>query len=136
MKTVKFLLVKNQNNNSIVYPDDMGKFKNSKILGEHVIADYYGSLPFDDYVTELPSLPTKITKRAFMQRFFQPERTLIRKSTDDIVIDIYEDLQSVRNVDLAHPDVIAALTYLTSVTILDAGRSDTIINNPITADEV
>jgi hypothetical protein len=83
-----------------------------------------------------PAANTKITKRAFMQRFTQPERTLIRKSTDDIVIDIYEDLQAINNVDLAHPDTIASLIYLTSVDILLEGRSDTIINNPITKDEL
>ena len=78
----------------------------------------------------------KVTRRAFMQRFTQPERTLIRKSTDDIVIDIYEDLQAVNNVDLSLQDTINALAYLTGVGILAAGRSDTILNTPVTEDEV
>ena len=79
---------------------------------------------------------TKLTKRAFMQRFHQPERTAIRKSTDDIVIDIYEDLQSVNNVDLSLQDTINALTYLAAVGILTAGRSDTILNTPVTEGEI
>jgi hypothetical protein len=64
----------------------------------------------------------RITKRAFVRRFTQPERTLIRKSTDDIVIDIYDDLQSVDTVDLDHPDTVASLGYLESVGILGTER--------------
>ena len=74
-----------------------------------------------------PPAIRKITKRAFMQRFTQPERTLIRKSTDDIVIDIYEDLQSVRNVELDMVDTVNALAYLSSIGILEAGRSAVIL---------
>ena len=69
----------------------------------------------------------KITKRAFMQRFTQPERTLIRKSVDDIVIDIYEDVQSVNNVDLDMTDTVNALAYLESIAILTVGRSAEIL---------
>ena len=85
---------------------------------------------------ELVYMGTKLSKRAFMQRFTQPERTLIRKSTDDIVIDIYEDLQSVNNVDLALQDTIKALTHLTTVGILIDGRSDEILNTPVTEGEI
>jgi len=74
-----------------------------------------------------PDAIRKISKRAFMQRFTQPERTAIRKSSDDIVIDIYEDLQAVNNVDLDHPDTEASLNYLTSAEILTAGRKDEIL---------
>jgi hypothetical protein len=71
----------------------------------------------------------KISKRSFMQRFTQPERTAIRKSLDDIVIDIYEDLQAVNNVDLDHPDTAASLGYLTSAGILVDGRTAEILVN-------
>lgn len=77
-----------------------------------------------------------ITKRAFMQRFTQPERTLIRKSTDDIVIDIHEDLKAVDIVTLSDQDVIDALTHLTLVGILAIGRSDTILNTPVEEGEI
>ena len=77
----------------------------------------------------------KITKRAFMRRFTQVERTLIRKSADDIVIDIHEDLQSTITVDLDLQDTIDSLTYLTSVAILADGRSNAILADG-TASEV
>ena len=82
------------------------------------------------------TIPTKITKRAFMVRFTQPERTAIRKSTDDIVIDIYEDLKSVNNVELTMQDTIDAIAYLTAVGILAAGRDTEILDTPVAADEV
>ena len=69
----------------------------------------------------------KITKRSFMRRFTQPERTLILKSADDIVVDIYEDLKSVNNVDLDMADTISALAYLESVAILTTGRPAAIL---------
>ena len=81
-------------------------------------------------------LGDKITRRAFMQRFTQPERTLIRKSTDDIVVDIYEDLQAVSNVVLTMQDTIDSLAYLTSIGILADGRSNTILTNPVEAHEI
>jgi len=85
---------------------------------------------------ELAFKGTKLSKRAFTQRFTQPERTLIRKSTDDIVIDIYEDLQSVNSVNLALQDTVNAIAYLTSVGILAAGRDNEILNTPVTEDEI
>lgn len=53
-----------------------------------------------------------ITKRSFMQRFDQVERIAIRNSTDDIVIDIYEDLKMTSSVDLDLQDTIDAVNYL------------------------
>lgn len=64
----------------------------------------------------------KITKRAFMQRFTQSERVAIRKSTDDIVEDIHEDLKATNNVDLDLTDTQNALGYLVSVAILAPQR--------------
>ena len=102
--------------------------------GTHKI-ETAGRLPTAE---EMAYLGTKIATRAFMQRFTQPERTAIRKSTDDIVIDIHEDLKALRgrHVVMDDPDTLAALVYLTGVGILVAGRSDTILNTPITEDEV
>lgn len=59
-----------------------------------------------------------VTKRSFMQRFDQSERIAIRKSTDDIVIDIHEDLKMASNVDLDHPDTVSAVAYLGSAGLL------------------
>lgn len=53
-----------------------------------------------------------ITKRSFMRRFDIAERIAIRNSTDDIVIDIYEDLKIASNVNLDLQDTIDALNYL------------------------
>ncbi len=102
--------------------------------GTHKI-ETAGRLPTAE---ETAYLGTKIATRAFMQRFTRPERTAIRKSTDDIVIDIHEDLKALRgrHVVMDDPDTLAALVYLTGVGILVAGRSDTILNTPITEDEV
>ena len=64
----------------------------------------------------------KITKRAFMRRFTQAERIAIRNSSDDIVIDIHEDLKSAINVSLDLKDTIDSLAYLVSVSILTSDR--------------
>jgi hypothetical protein len=74
-----------------------------------------------------PDAIRKISKRAFMRRFTQAERIAIRKSTDDIVIDIHEDLKATSNVDLDLQDTEDALAYLTSVGILVSGRKDEIL---------
>ena len=104
------------------------KFKQVNSKGGELISYY------SEPVT--PALPTKLSKRAFMQRFTQPERTLIRKSTDDIVIDIYEDLQAVNNVELTMQDTINAIAYLTDVGILAAGRGTEILDTPVTEGEL
>lgn len=61
----------------------------------------------------------KITKRAFMKRIDQLDRIAIRKSTDDIVIDIHEDLKMASSVDLDDKDVTDSIAYLTSKNLLD-----------------
>ena len=68
-----------------------------------------------------------ITKRSFMKRLSQPIRTAIRKSTDDIVIDIYEDLMIASNVNLDLDDVENALLYLAASGILDETTIPTIL---------
>jgi len=85
---------------------------------------------------QIAHLGDVITRRSFMQRFTQSERILIRNSSDDVVIDIHEDLKSVNTVTLSNEDVINALVYLTSVGILADGRSNTILTNPVEAHEI
>ena len=109
--------------------------------GDLVVGEQYRISVGGGWEQKAYSLPVaepairKITKRAFMRRFTQVERTLIRKSTDDIVIDIHEDLQSTITVDLDLQDTIDSLTYLTSVAILADGRSNAILADG-TASEV
>lgn len=69
----------------------------------------------------------KITKRAFLQRFTQPERTAIRKSTDDIVIDVHEDLKLASFVDLDLQDLRNVLAYFVSISILVPERVDELL---------
>lgn len=69
----------------------------------------------------------KISKRAFMRRFTQTERTAIRVSADDIVIDIHEDLKSTNTVRLDLQDTIDSLGYLVAVGILTSGRPTEIL---------
>ena len=73
-------------------------------------------------VVPTPPVIRKITKRAFMQRFTQAERIAIRASTDDIVIDIHEDLKATNSVELDLADTVNALAYLVSVAILTSDR--------------
>lgn len=69
----------------------------------------------------------KITKRAFLQRFTQPERTAIRNSTDDIVIDVHEDLKLASFVDLDLTEMHNALDYFIALGILAPERKDQLI---------
>lgn len=69
---------------------------------------------------EVPKI-RMITKRAFMRRFTQVERIAIRKSVDDIVIDIYDDLKMVSHVDLDLVDTIQSIEYLKSVGLVTTG---------------
>lgn len=68
-----------------------------------------------------------ITKRAFMRRFTSAERSAIRKSTDDDVIDIHEDLKMASKVDLKLQDTIDAVNYLAGVNILQSHRVEAIL---------
>ena len=60
-----------------------------------------------------------------MQRFEQAERIAIRKSDDDIVIDISEDLKLASYVDLDDEGVGQAVDYLVAVGLVDQETKDT-----------
>ena len=70
---------------------------------------------------------TLITPYAFMQRFTQPERTALRKSTDDIVIDMLEGLKAASYININDTNLIAGLGYVESIGLLAAGRKDAMI---------
>lgn len=63
-----------------------------------------------------------ISRRAFMNRIDQLDRIAIRNSTDDIVIDIHEDLKAASNIDLDNDDVSLGITYLIGANLL--GNTD------------
>lgn len=78
-------------------------------------------------IAQAPTAPT-ITRLEFMQRFTQPERTAIRKSDDDIVIDFYDLTKRATEIDLTAKDVVNGLVYLESESILQAGRANEVLN--------
>ena len=80
-----------------------------------------------EFVEPEPDAIRVITPRSFFARFTPPERTAMRKSVDDIVIDIREELQIAREVDLDNPNVFQSLTYLTYLEILTEDRVDAML---------
>lgn len=66
----------------------------------------------------------RLSVRSFLQRIPQASRIAIRASTDDIVIDLYEDLKLATFVDLDHPQVAQGLGYLVSLNILTQAEAD------------
>jgi hypothetical protein len=80
-------------------------------------------------------LGTNITKRALSQRLNPVIRAAIRNSTDDIVIDIIEDLKLAEYVDLSDQDLIDSLTYLVYIGIMTQEESDHVLNTPATSSE-
>jgi len=81
-----------------------------------------------------PDAIRKITKRAFMRRFTQAERIAIRVSSDDIVIDIHEDLKSANIVELDLQDTVVALDYLVSVGLITSDRPLVILADGVEAE--
>ena len=81
-------------------------------------------------------LGTTITKRALSQRLNPVIRAVIRKSTDDIVIDIREELKLSEYVDLSDQDLIDSLAYLVYIEIMTQEESDYILNAPVTVSEI
>ena len=81
-------------------------------------------------------LGTSITKRALSQRLNPVIRAFIRKSTDDIVIDIREELKLSEYVDLSDQDLIDSLAYLVYIEIMTQEESDYVLNTPATESEI
>ena len=85
---------------------------------------------------EMTYLGTKITKRALSQRLNPVIRAAIRNSTDDIVIDIIEDLKLAEYADLSDQDLIDSLAYLVYIEIMTQEESDHVLNTPVTSGEI
>ena len=79
---------------------------------------------------------TIITKRALSQRLNPVIRAAIRSSTDDIVIDIIEDLKLAEYADLSDQDLIDSLAYLVYIEIMTQEESDYVLNTPVTSGEI
>ena len=80
---------------------------------------------------------TKVTKLAFKQRMTAAERIAIRTaaSTDPIVFDFMDLVDSAIYIDLARQDTQDGVNYLESAGLLAAGRAAQILTAPITQDE-
>jgi hypothetical protein len=79
---------------------------------------------------------SKITIRAFSQRLNPVIRASIRKSTDDIVIDIREDLKMASLVDLKDSDVITSLKYLVYIEIMTQDEINLVLDKPVSENEL
>jgi hypothetical protein len=103
------------------------KFKRVNSKGGELIS-YYSEIV-------APELPSKITKRALSQRLNPVIRKALRKSTDEIVIDIHEDLKLAEYVDLKDPDLITSFKYLVYVGLMTQEESDLVTEPPVTQSE-
>ena len=59
-----------------------------------------------------------ITTRAFMQRLSQSERIALRASTNDIVVDMLDDIRMASYIDLDNAALAAGLGYLDSLGLI------------------
>jgi hypothetical protein len=88
-------------------------------------------LDTDTHVIEVPDGATvgpapirNITTRAFMQRIPLASRVAIRNSTDEVIVDLQEDLRLASFVDLDHPQTAAGLSYIVSQGIMTQSEAD------------
>lgn len=122
--------------NRFDYPDEMSLFPNGfshpdnaeELVAENnsgkTLEELSNNVPYEVVAYEVPmkrKIPL-ITKRSFMQRLTMAERIAFRNSTDDIAIDIHEDLKIASNVDLDLQAVADGLGYMASIGILEASR--------------
>lgn len=70
----------------------------------------------------VPITNTVITKLEFLSRFTIDERTLIRNSTDAIVVDTMELLNASTEIDLTDSRTIFIINYLSSIGIISSNR--------------
>jgi hypothetical protein len=83
---------------------------------------------------ELSYLSTKITKRALSKRLNPVIREALRNTTDDIAIDIGEDLK-LDYTDLKDPDLITSFKYLVYAGFMTQEESDLVTEAPVTQSE-
>jgi hypothetical protein len=77
---------------------------------------------------------SKITKRALSQRLNPVIRKALRNTTDDIAIDIREDLK-LDYTDLKDPDLITSFKYLVYAGFMTQEESDLVTDAPVTKSE-
>jgi hypothetical protein len=102
------------------------KFKRVNSKGGELISYYYEIVA--------PELPSKITKRALSKRLNPVIREALRNTTDDIAIDIGEDLK-LDYTDLKDPDLITSFKYLVYAGFMTQEESDLVTEAPVTQSE-
>ena len=70
---------------------------------------------------------TVYTPLEFLRLFTSAERTLMRTSTDDIVLDFLWMADKAQDLKLSDPDTIAGINYMASIGILTAERAEEIL---------
>jgi len=125
----------------IDYIENISRPSQSMEAGDTIKIVYDDGSTEEKVYTDPSSVPENVaspirqlSKRAFMQRFTQAERIAIRNSTDDVVIDIHEDLKMSSYVDLDDASVSQALAYFVSQTILSSDRPTQILSDGFLAE--
>ena len=98
---------------------------------------YDGSV-FSEPPEVQPDLGTIITRFAFRQRFTFAERVAIRSAADsDTEVMVWlEDLQTASFIDLTRSEAIEGAQMLESKGLIDSGRADEVLNDPVQPNEV
>jgi len=78
----------------------------------------------DGAVINAPKIIRFLTVRAFLKRFDKGDRVFLRKTPDDDLIDMMEDLDRAAYVDLKDPELISGITQ---VTLLPQISSDPLV---------
>lgn len=102
-----------------------------------------------NYLTNITVSDTKITRRAFRDRLLPAEKVAIElASIDDpnansqerqisaLTRVFKEDLANASYIDLSNPNVQSALEVFEQYGIIASGRALTIINTPVSIDEI
>mgnify|MGYP003654089067 CR=1 FL=1 len=108
-----------------------GSLVNSVLAGYGSHTAIYSTAP-----PEPVDYGTKITKRSFTRRLNPIIREALRNTTDEMAIDIREDLNFTSHPDLSDPDLIMSLAYLVYAGFMTQAESDYVLNTPVAASEI
>lgn len=84
---------------------------------------------WDNELLQFMGSVTQLTKREFLSRFSLPERSAIRTSTDDIVMDLMFLLDAATYVDLTDESLIQGVQYLSLINLIQTHRVQEILGD-------
>lgn len=84
---------------------------------------------WDNELLQFTGSVTQLTKREFLSRFSLPERSAIRTSTDDIVMDLMFLLDAATYVDLTDESLIQGVQYLSLINLIQTHRVQEILGD-------